>query len=139
MKGIRSLTVALCGGLMLVGRVASGQVPSPGDRDPGGRVYAKVVVTITGESGAFGHAVSGLRFLVVSENGDRVSIRTDDAGVASAWVFPGSYRLVTPDPYEWDGNAYTWDAVVAIRPGAWTIWLSQAYASLIVALCGVFY
>ncbi len=63
MKSIRNFTVLLCGGLMLVGRVASGQVPSAGDRDPGGRVYAKVIVTITGESGAFGHPVSGLRFL----------------------------------------------------------------------------
>jgi hypothetical protein len=97
-------------------------------------VYAKVIVTITGESGSFGHPVSGLRFLVVAENSDRISIRTDDAGVASTWVFPGSYRFVTPDPYEWDGNAYTWDAIVAIRPGTGLIRLSQANASKITAL-----
>ncbi|MDP9178967.1 MAG: outer membrane beta-barrel protein [Gemmatimonadota bacterium] len=134
MRSTRSVIVGLCGGLTLFSGIADAQLPSPGERDPGGRVYAKVIVTITGESGSFGHPVSGLRFLVVAENGDRVSIRSDDAGVASTWVFPGTYRLVTPDPYEWDGNAYTWDAVVAIRPGTGLIRLSQANASRIVAL-----
>lgn len=126
--------VGLCGGLTLMGGIAAAQIPSPGQRDPSGRVLARVIVTITGESGSFGHPVSGLRFLVVAENGDRVSIRTDDAGVASTLVFPGSYRLVTPDPYEWGGNAYTWDRVVAIRPETAIIRLSQANASKIVAL-----
>jgi TM2 domain-containing membrane protein YozV len=134
MRAIRNLTLGLCGWLLLLSRIASGQIAAPGDRDPSGRVYAKVIVTITGEEGAFGHPVSGLRLLVVSEDGDRVSIRTSDAGVASTWVFPGSYRFVTPDPYPWDGNAYTWDAVVAIRPGTGLIRLSQANASRIVEL-----
>jgi hypothetical protein len=126
--------VGLCGGLTLISGIAAAQIPAPGQRDPSGRVHARVIVTITDESGSFGHPVSGLRFLVVAENGDRVAIRTDDAGVASTFVFPGNYRLVTPDPYEWDGNAYTWDRVVAIRPETAIIRLSQANASKIVAV-----
>src|SRR5687768_1701288 len=134
MRCTRSVLVGICGSLMLMSGIAAAQIPTPGERDASGRVHARVIVTITGESGSFGHPVSGLRFLVVAESGDRVAIRTDDAGVASALVFPGNYRLVTPDPYEWDGNAYTWDRVVAIRPETAIIRLTQANASNIVAV-----
>src|SRR5688572_5723849 len=134
MRNTRSVIVGVCGGLTLMSAVAAAQIPSAAERDPSGRVLARVIVTITGESGSFGHPVSGLRFLVVAENGARVAIRTDDAGVAGTFVFPGNYRLVTPDPYEWDGNAYTWDRVVAIRPETAIIRLSQANASKIVAV-----
>jgi hypothetical protein len=86
------------------------------------------------EPNAYGHAISGLRFLVAAESGDRISIRTDDAGVASAWLKPGSYRFVTPDALEWRDNSYTWDVIVAIRPGTGIIRLSQENASKVVAL-----
>lgn len=117
-----------------VGPSAAAQMTNAGDQDPSGRVYAKVVVTMTGESGSFGHPGSGVIFLVVTESGDRVSMRTNDAGVASTWLFPGSYRFVTPDPFAYEGNAYTWDAVVVIRPGTGVIRLSQANASKVAAL-----
>lgn len=112
----------------------SAQVTNAGDQDPSGRVYARVIVTMTGESGSFGHPASGVAFLVVQENGDRISIRTNDAGVASTWLFPGSYRFVTPDPFAWEGNAYTWDGVVAIKAGTGPIRFSQANASKVAAL-----
>lgn len=127
-------TFAFIGMLVATTRLASAQNPSPGDRDPSGRVFAKMVVTITGDAGSFGHPVSDLRFLVVSENGDRVSVRTNDAGVASTWVSPGSYRFVNPEPYQWNDNAYTWDVVVAIRAGTGIIKLSQSNASRVTAL-----
>jgi hypothetical protein len=127
---IRALTIAT----LINPSALPGQLPAAGDRDPTGRVYAKMIVTITGEGGSFGHTVSDLRFIVVSENGDRISIRTNDAGVASTWVMPGSYRIVNPDPYPYDGNAYTWDVVVSIRPGTGIIRLSQSNAAKITAL-----
>lgn len=126
--------LASVGMLLCVTSLASAQIPSPGDRDPSGRVFAKMVVTITGDAGSFGHPVSDLRFLVVSENGDRVSVRTNDAGVASTWISPGSYRFVNPEPYQWNGNAYTWDVVVAVRTGTGIIKLSQSNASRVTAL-----
>lgn len=107
------------------------QLPAAGDVDPGGRVNTKVFVTITGPSGAFGRPLSGVPLLVVSDGGDRVIIRTNDAGVASAWLLPGSYRVGNPDPVIWDGNAYTWDIVVPIRPGSGLLRLSQSNASKI--------
>lgn len=114
--------------------MAFGQQTNPGDRDPSGRIFTRLVVTITGEAGAFGHPVSDLRFLAVTEGGDRVSVRTNDAGVASAWLFPGSYRFVTPESYEYDGNRYTWDAAVSIRQGVGLVRLSQSNASKIEAI-----
>jgi Outer membrane protein beta-barrel domain len=131
MKSAKSLTIGLCAALVMTSRIATAQVPAAGDLDPNGRVLAKVSVTIT-EPNAYGHPISGLRFLVAAENGDRISIRTDDAGMTSAWLRPGSYRFVTPDPLAWQGTEYTWDVVVAVRPGTGIIRLSQANASKVV-------
>jgi hypothetical protein len=127
------LIIALCVASAVVGPIASAQIPGPGDVDPSGRVLSKLTVTIT-ESNAYGHPISGLQFLVAAESGDRISIRTDDAGTASAWVRPGRYRFVTPEPFSWRGTAYTWDVIVAIRVGTGIIELSQANASTIVGL-----
>jgi hypothetical protein len=91
---------------------------------------AKIIVTMS-EPGAFGHPVSGLRFLVVTEGGDRTSIRTDDAGVASVWLPRGSYRFVTPDAITWQNTLYTWDVIVTIQPGTGAIRLSQANAKTV--------
>jgi hypothetical protein len=70
------------------------------------------------EPGAFGRPAAGLVFLIVGEDGDRVSIRTNEAGVASTWLAPGEYRLVTPDPLDWEGYAYTWDRMVTVTTKA---------------------
>jgi hypothetical protein len=133
MRGSRCLTIGLCAGLVVASRIATAQLPAAGDLDASGRVLAKVSVTIT-DPNAYGHPISGLRFLVAAESGDRISIRTDDAGMASAWLRPGSYRFVTPDALSWENNAYTWDVVVVIRAGTGVIRLSQANASKVVAL-----
>lgn len=131
---VNKLKWNLIASLLLVGSQAvSAQVPSVGDMDATGRVYAKVVVTISEDAGGFGHPAPDLRFLVVSESGDRISIRTNDAGVASTWVAAGSYRIVNPDPYESNGQAYTWDVIVPVRAGTGMIKLSQSNATKVVA------
>jgi TM2 domain-containing membrane protein YozV len=132
MPGLRSGTIGLISALLFVGRIVSGQLPSPGDRDPSGRVLAKLTVTIT-EPNAYGHPVAGLRFLVVAENGDRISVRTDEAGAASAWLPAGPYRFVTPDPLTWQCVQYTWDVLIPIRAGTGVIRLSQENATKVVA------
>jgi hypothetical protein len=93
----------------------------------------KIVVTMT-EPDAFGHPIAGVRMLVVTEDGDRISIRTNDAGVASAWLRPGNYRLVNPDALEWRGNRYTWDFITPVRAGTPAIRLSQSNATRVVAV-----
>jgi hypothetical protein len=131
---VNKLKLNLIAILLAVGSQSlSAQVPSVGDVDASGRVYAKVVVTINGSAGSFGQPASSLRFLIVSESGDRISIRTNDAGVASTWVAAGSYRIVNPDPYELNGQAYTWDVVVPLRAGTRMIKLSQSNATKVVA------
>jgi len=114
--------------LTSVARPVAAQVPAAGDLDPRGRVLAKIAVAMTEPEG-FRRPVSGLRILVVAENGNRVSIQTDDAGIATAWLEAASYRLVTPDPVSWDGKAYTWDLIVPIRPGIGVITFSQVNAT----------
>jgi len=109
-------------------RVAAAQVRTAGDVDPLGRVLAKVIAGMT-EPGALSHPVSGLRVIVVGEKGDSTTMLTDDAGIATAWLPPGTYRFVTPDTINWQGRAYKWDIVVPIRPGSPAIRFSQATAT----------
>lgn len=112
-------------------QAAAGQ--SAGEKDAKGRILTKVVVTMT-EPGSFGRPVAGLTFLVVTESGDRVSITTDDAGVASTWLAPASYRFVTPDPVEWQGKSYSWDTILPVKAESALIKFSQENASKVVAL-----
>lgn len=115
----------------LLGLAASrtlGQTAQAGDLEPSGRVMTRIVVTMT-EAGAFGHPVGSLTFLIVSENSDRISVRTNDAGVASAWLKPGAYRIVNPTAVEWSGRAYTWDIVTPVRARMGVIRLSQENAT----------
>ncbi len=107
---------------------AQAQLSSAGDLDPSGRVLAKITVTIT-EPGTYGRPVSNVSLLIVTEGGDRIGTRTNDAGVASSWLKPGVYRFVTPDPVVWQGNAYTWDLIMPVRPGMGVIKLSPENAT----------
>jgi hypothetical protein len=127
------LIIGLCAaGLAAVSRSAAGQRRAAGDLDPSGRVLAKVIAGIT-EPGPLSHPVSGLRILVVAENGDSVTIQTDDAGIATAWLRPGSYRFVTLEPVAWEGRSYLWDLRVQIEPGTGDIRFSQATATTVAA------
>jgi len=114
---------------------AAAQVRAPGDTDPGGRVLAKVIAGMA-EPGALSRPISNLRIVVTAENGDTVSIRTDDAGIATAWVHPGTYRFTTNDGITWQGQSYTWDITVPIAPGVGAIRFSQATAIVAAAAEG---
>jgi hypothetical protein len=104
--------------------ISTAQTPAAGSRDATGRILTKVVVTMN-EPGAFGRPAAGLTFLLVASDGDRISTRTNDAGVASAWISPGEYRLVTPDPLQWEGYAYTWDRMISITTRSAIVQLTQ--------------
>jgi hypothetical protein len=108
-------------------RSAAAQIRAAGDTDPMGRVLAKVVAGMT-EPGTLSRPISNLRVVIVAENGDTASIRTDDAGIATAWVRPGTYRFMTTDPITWQGRSYSWDVTLRIEPGTGAIRLSQATA-----------
>ncbi len=125
LKQSLALTAAILG--LAASRLLA-QTAQAGDLDPSGRVMTRIVVTMT-EAGAFGHPVGALTFLIVSENSDRISVRTNDAGVASSWLKPGTYRIVNPSAAEWSGRAYTWDIVSPVRAGMGVIRLSQENAT----------
>lgn len=114
--------------LALDARAAFAQRRAPGDLDPSGRVLAKVIAGMT-EPGTLNHPVSGLRILVVAENGDTVTVQTDDAGIATAFIRPGTYRFVSLDPVAWQGRSYGWDIRLPIEPGTGAITFSQATAT----------
>lgn len=121
----------ILGAVAVSSAVSSAQ--NAGEVDSKGRVLTKVVVTMN-EPGSFGRPVAGLTFLVVTENGDRVSVVTDDAGVASTWLSPASYRFVTPDPVEWQNKAYSWDVIVPVKAASAVIKFSQDNATKVLAV-----
>jgi hypothetical protein len=108
------------------------QIRNAGDTDPAGRVLAKVLAGIAEPAGP-NRAISSLPVLVTAQNGDTVTIRTDDAGVAIAWLKPGTYHFVSLEPVTWEGSTYSWDTYVRIEPGTPVIRFSQLTASTVVA------
>ena len=114
--------------LLIAGAVCSeptfAQAAMPVSRDANGRVFAKLVVTMN-EPGAYGRPAADLVFLVVGQDGDRIAVRTNEAGVASTWLIPGTYRFVTPDPLKWEGYAYTWDRNISVSARSSIIQLTQ--------------
>jgi hypothetical protein len=105
-------------------------MPGAGDRDAGGRVMAKTTVTMD-QPGSYGQPVSGLKILIVTESGDRTATTTNDAGVSSSWLTPGTYRFVTPDAVSWNGKKYAWDVVVPVKAGMGVVKLTQANATTV--------
>src|SRR5688500_35749 len=130
---VRLASLRLSAVLPLFAGPLGAQLPAAGERDPSGRIMTKIIVTMT-EPGAFGRPVAAVAFLVVAEDGDRITVRTNDAGVASTWLRPGMYRIVNPDAVPYAGKAYTWDITAPIRAGSGSIRLSQSNASRIISL-----
>jgi hypothetical protein len=64
----------------------------------------------------------------VSEDGRRQTLRTNLGGTAATWLARARYRLVTPEPFQLQGRLYTWDTIVAVRPGVGPIRLQVANA-----------
>jgi hypothetical protein len=126
---LHSLLIAgFCSLVALGSRPLNAQIRSAGDVDPLGRVLARVSAAMT-EAGALPHPVSGLRIRMIAENGQESIITTNDAGIATAWVPPGTYRFVSQEPITWQGMTYRWEAVVRMEPGTPTVRFSQETAT----------
>ena len=126
----RSSILATVAAAALVSSTARAQIRNPGDLDPSGRVLAKVSVAVSDALGV-SHPVSSLSILIISENGDRTTVRTDDAGIATAWLPPGNYQFSTPEPLSWSGTTYTWELTTAIQPGSGIIRFVPANARVV--------
>lgn len=88
----------------------------PGDLDPSGRVYTQIIARV-GVEGTFSPAISGVTFYIVSVDGQRITLKTNAGGTAATWLPRAQYRIVTPDPFQWEGRLYTWDTVTTVRGG----------------------
>ena len=96
--------------------VTNGQIAMPGDLDPSGRVYTQIIARV-GVEGTFSPAISGVTFYIVSVDGQRITLKTNAGGTAATWLPRAQYRIVTPDPFQWEGRLYTWDTVTTVRGG----------------------
>lgn len=131
MKSAPSNEIAFVLACLAAGALAAGpagaQVAHPGEQDPAGRVYTQVVARV-GELGSNSAPIPDLTVYVVSEDGRRVTLRTNLGGTAATWLPRARYRIVTPEPFQLDGRLYTWDTITAIRPGMGLVRLYVANA-----------
>jgi hypothetical protein len=108
--------VAFLGVIALTPCLGTTQIALPGDMDPQGRVYTQITARV-GDLGSNSPTIPGLTVYVVSEDGHRVTLRTTLGGTASAWLARARYRIVTPEPFQYEGRLYTWDTIAVVRPG----------------------
>ncbi len=131
MKLAPSNAVALVLACLAVGALTpfagKAQIARAGELDPAGRVYTQIVVRV-GELGSNSAPIPGLTVYVVSEDGRRISLRTNPGGTAATWLPRARYRIVTPEPFQLDGRLYTWDTITAIRPAMGLVRLYVANA-----------
>jgi hypothetical protein len=100
--------------------------------DPGtvinGRIAVRVYVTLSDDETSYA-PIGGVSLRFFRTTADTVvTLRTDDAGTATAMLAPGEYRLMTTSPVDWKGGRYSWNRLVSVRAGLPTIELSAALA-----------
>lgn len=110
------LSLALTSATFVIPNGGSAQIASPGDLDPSGRVYTEIVARV-GSAGSNSAAIPGMAVYVVSEDGRRTTLRTTLGGTAAAWLTRARYRIVTPDPFQYQERLYSWDTIVVVRGG----------------------
>jgi len=121
------LAVAGLAAAALTPFVATAQIAHAGEQDPSGRVYTQIVARV-GELGSNSAPIPDLTVYVVSQDGRRVTLRTNVGGTAATWLPRARYRILTPEPFQLDGRLYTWDTITAIRPGMGLVRLFVANA-----------
>ena len=114
-KAIHHVFACLAAGA-LTPCLSEAQIALPGDMDPSGRVYTQITARV-GELGSNSPTIPFLTVYVVSADGHRVTLRTTLGGTASAWLARAQYRIVTPEPFQFEGRLYTWDTIAVVRPG----------------------
>jgi hypothetical protein len=93
----------------------------------GGRIAVRVNVTLADEDTPYS-PVRGLTLAFTRPASDTVLGRTDEAGVVTVLLPPGSYTVTAPTSYPWKGAYYTWSVPIAVRPDMPAIDLSRTNA-----------
>ena len=93
----------------------------------GGRVAVRVNVTLEDEDTPYS-PVRGLTLAFTRPASDTVLGRTDEAGVVTVLLPPGSYTISAPTSYPWKGAWYSWSVPVAVRADMPAIDLSRSNA-----------
>jgi hypothetical protein len=93
----------------------------------GGRIAVRVNVTLADEDTPYS-PVRGLTLAFTRPASDTVLGRTDEAGVVTVLLSPGSYTVSAPTSYPWKGAWYTWSVPVAVRADMQAVDLSRSNA-----------
>ena len=69
--------------------------------------------------------------LDVRGNPDRVTLTTDDAGVVTALMAPGTHEVVTVQPVWWRGRRLSWSVPFDVHPGMSEVLLTLNNATVL--------
>ncbi len=112
----------------LLASEGAAQVTRAGDLDPLGRVMTKIRIRVTDSTGVE-RSVARMNVVVTSEKGIQTTVPSDDAGIATAFLETGNYRITTPEAITWERKTLTWDLVFAVSPGNGALTLSELNAA----------
>jgi hypothetical protein len=93
----------------------------------GGRVAVRVNVTLADDDTPYS-PVRGLTLAFTRPASDTVLGRTDEAGVVTVLLPPGSYTVSAPTSYPWKGGYYTWSVPVSVQADMQAVELSRSNA-----------
>lgn len=108
-----SLSAVLAAATLLGTTAVRAQVRADPGVVIGGRVAVRVNVTLADEDTPYS-PVRGLTLAFTRTASDTVLGRTDDAGVLTVLLPPGSYTISAPTSYVWKGTRYSWSVPVAV-------------------------
>jgi hypothetical protein len=81
-----------------------------------GQINVQVNGTLDDGSGDY-HPLSGLVLTLYRGATDSMLLRMDDAGILKLAIARGTYRLSSPEPYEWKGRLFRWNIPLDVQRG----------------------
>jgi hypothetical protein len=128
---MRRIGVRFIGTLLAATLIGAAPVVAQVRADPGvvigGRIAVRVNVTLADEETPYS-PVRGLTLAFTRPASDTVFGRTDEAGVVTVLLVPGSYTIAAPTPYPWKGVWYRWSVPAVVRADMQAIDLSRTNA-----------
>jgi hypothetical protein len=95
----------------------------------GSKIAVRVNATLADEETPYS-PVRGLLLAFTRPSADTVVGRTDEAGVVTVLLPPGTYTVSARQPYAWKGTWYTWSVPITVRADMASIELSRANAKV---------
>ena len=107
---IIAATLALLGAAFPSLRAQSSFIPGA---EVNGQINVQILATLDDGVGGY-MPLADLPLVLYRSATDSLVLRTDEAGVLRFATAPGTYRLSTPERFEWHGRSYRWNLALPV-------------------------